>query len=65
MKNLSSQNDKHSPFLRIMQKGHKKTGYKKTSGNLLLTLSENDHKRIAQLIAKWIEDKSEKSNSAK
>ncbi|WP_338517700.1 hypothetical protein [Alteromonas gracilis] len=57
MKKISSEQDKHSPFSRIMQKGHKKTGYKQTSGKLLLALSEDDHKRIAQLVAKWLETK--------
>jgi hypothetical protein len=57
MKKLSSEQDKHSPFSRIMQKGHKKTRYKKASGKLLLQLSENDHKRIATLIAKWLDEK--------
>jgi|TARA_A200000159_G_scaffold117016_2_gene110639 hypothetical protein len=38
-----------------MKKGQSKTGYKSTSGNLLMQMSENDHKRIAKLIANWLE----------
>ncbi|WP_412726748.1 hypothetical protein [Alteromonas sp. D210916BOD_24] len=55
MKKLSPQAVKTSPFTRIMHKGHQKTGYKKNSGQLLMQLSENDHKRIATLIAQWLE----------
>lgn len=46
---------KTSPFSRIMAKGQARAGYKPTSGDLLMQLSENDHKRIATLIAKWLE----------
>ncbi|WP_160173364.1 MULTISPECIES: hypothetical protein [unclassified Alteromonas] len=44
-----------SPLSRLMKKGQSKTGYKLTSGNLLMQMSENDHKRIAKLIANWLE----------
>jgi hypothetical protein len=44
-----------SPLSRLMKKGQSKTGYKSTSGNLLMQMSENDHKRIAKLIANWLE----------
>jgi len=39
-----------------MRKGHQKTGYKDRNGALLMCMSENDHKRIAKLIAKWLEN---------
>ncbi len=55
MKKLSPQVAKTSPFTRIMDKGHQKTRYKKNSGQLLMQLSENDHKRISTLIAQWLE----------
>ena len=43
-----------SPLSRMMKKGHAKTGYKTTSGKLLMQMSENDHKRIAKLISHWL-----------
>ncbi|MCU7554373.1 hypothetical protein OCL06_07160 [Alteromonas sp. ASW11-19] len=45
-----------SPLRRIFARGHEKTGYRPSTGNLLLQFSEQDHRRIAQLIAKWLED---------
>lgn len=54
MKKISLQPKNNSPLSRIMEKGHNKTGYKTTSGKLLMQLSENDHKRIAQLISLWL-----------
>jgi len=63
MKNLSSENRKPknekqstSPLSRIFVRGHKKLGYKKTTGNLIMQLSANDHKHIATLIAQWLTD---------
>lgn len=54
MKKISPKPKNTSPLSRIMEKGHNKTGYKATSGKLLMQLSENDHKRIAQLISLWL-----------
>ncbi|WP_394220469.1 hypothetical protein [Alteromonas gracilis] len=55
MKKISSLENKSSPFLRIMQKGHKKTGFNTRKGELLMVMSEEDHKRIASLIKTWLE----------
>jgi hypothetical protein len=52
----------HSPLSRMMKKGQAKTGYKSTSGNLLMQMSENDHKRIATLIAHWLNEDNRKAN---
>ncbi|AUC88521.1 MAG: hypothetical protein CL600_08620 [Alteromonas sp.] len=43
-----------STLSRMMAKGQAKTRYKPSSGKLLMQLSENDHKRIALLISKWL-----------
>ncbi|GFD70895.1 hypothetical protein KUL113_03150 [Tenacibaculum sp. KUL113] len=56
MKKISSRRSSSSPFSKIMRKGHQKTGYKDRNGALLMCMSENDHKRIAKLIAKWLEN---------
>jgi len=63
MKNISSGNHKprakrsnQSPLHRIYARGHKKMAYKKTTGNLIMQMSANDHKRIAMLIAQWLGD---------
>ena len=55
MKKISSRQRKPSPFLRLMEKGHKKTGYKAKNGKFLMTMSEENHKLIATLISKWLE----------
>lgn len=55
MKKISSRENKPSPFLRLMKKGHGKTGYKAKNGKFLMTMSEDNHKRIASLIQKWLE----------
>ena len=47
MKKISSRENKPSPFLRLMKKGHGKTGYKAKNGKFLMTMSEDSHKRIA------------------
>jgi len=54
MKKISSAEDKSSPFSRIMQKGQKKTGFNTRKGKLLMSMSEEDHKRMALLIQKWL-----------
>ncbi len=46
-----------SPLRRLFSRGHAKTGYRAATGKLLLQFSGQDHRRIAQLIAKWLEDK--------
>ncbi|WP_414827683.1 hypothetical protein [Alteromonas sp. H39] len=58
-KNLStrpSTGGRASPLARILARGHQKVSYKKEKGRLLMQFSEKDHRRIAQLIAKWLED---------
>ena len=55
MKKISSRENKPSPFLRLMKKGHGKTGYKAKNGKFLMTMSDDSHKRIASLIRKWLE----------
>lgn len=56
MKKISSHKNTSSPFSRIMQKGQSKTGYKAKKGKFLMCMSDNDHKQIARLIAKWLDD---------
>ena len=56
MKKISSPKDKPSPFLRLMKKGHRKTDYKAENGKLLMAFSEEDHKRIATLIGRWLDN---------
>ncbi|MBJ2130354.1 hypothetical protein JC525_15595 [Alteromonas sp. IB21] len=56
MKKISSPKNSSSPFSRIMRNGHQKTGYKVRNGELLMCMSEDDHKRIARLISKWLEN---------
>ncbi|WP_420932975.1 hypothetical protein ACOJR9_10675 [Alteromonas sp. A081] len=55
MNTSSNKTPNPSPLSRLMKKGQLKTGYQSTSGNLLMLMSENDHKRIAKLIASWLE----------
>ncbi|WP_218310729.1 hypothetical protein [Alteromonas antoniana] len=56
-KNLSpTTSDTMSPLTRLLVRGHQKVGYKEKKGRLLMQFSEKDHRRIAQLIAKWLED---------
>ena len=38
-----------------MTKGQQKVGYKRNKANLLMSLSEDDHQRIAQLIKQWLD----------
>ncbi|WOI35962.1 hypothetical protein R1T43_12075 [Alteromonas sp. CI.11.F.A3] len=45
-----------SPLKRLFVRGHKKVGYKKTTGDLMMQLSANDHKHIAEVIAQWLTD---------
>ncbi|MDO6568127.1 hypothetical protein Q4561_13725 [Alteromonas sp. 1_MG-2023] len=45
-----------SPLTRLFARGHKKVGYKKTTGDLMMQLSANDHKHIAEVIAQWLTD---------
>jgi len=63
MKNLSPESrkanqekQKGTPLNRLFVRGHKKVGYKETTGNLMMQLSANDHKRIAAVIAQWLTD---------
>lgn len=39
-----------------MNKGHQKVPYAERKRRLLMQLSENDHKRIAMLIARWLDE---------
>jgi len=64
VKNISSktQSDraktqKPSAFTRIMHRGHRKVGFKKRTSDLLMQLSAEDHKRIASVIASWLDKK--------
>jgi len=43
-----------SALNRLFTRGHQKVHYKKANGELMMLFSENEHKRIAQLIAQWI-----------
>ncbi|TKB04372.1 hypothetical protein E5672_06110 [Alteromonas portus] len=54
MKKISPNQNKSSPFSRIMRKGQEKTNYKARCGKLLMLMSEEDHQRIAKLISKWL-----------
>lgn len=56
LSNTSSASAHASPLTRILAKGQRKVGYKEGKGRLLMQFSEKDHRRIAQLIAKWLED---------
>jgi hypothetical protein len=47
-------NKPSSALNRLFNRGHKKVHYKKANGELMMLFSENEHKRIAQLIAQWI-----------
>lgn len=55
MNKPNSTKPQSSALSRMMAKGQAKTRYKPSSGKLLMQLSENDHKRIALLISKWLE----------
>ena len=44
-----------SALSKLMTRGHEKVNYKDRQGKVLMALSEEDHKRIAKLIAKWLE----------
>jgi hypothetical protein len=61
MKKISSRENKPSPFLRLMKKGHGKTGYKAKNGKFLMTMSDDNHIRIASLIRKWLEQDEKKN----
>ena len=61
MKKISSHENKRSLFLRLMKKGHGKTGYKAKNGKFLMMMSEDSHKRIASLIRKWLEQDEKKN----
>lgn len=39
---------------RLFVRGHQKVHYKKANGDLMMLFSDNEHKRIAQLIAHWL-----------
>ncbi|MEW9796694.1 hypothetical protein [Alteromonas sp. CYL-A6] len=58
-KKLSS-GKKPSAFSSLMRKGQQKVKYRADSGRLLMQLTENDHKQIALLIRRWLDDTSEK-----
>lgn len=53
---------KTSPFTRIMERGHAKVRYTNKRGNVLMALSEEDHKRIAKLIGQWLDGASPSSS---
>ncbi|NMH58628.1 hypothetical protein [Alteromonas ponticola] len=50
------QKPKQSPFNRLMQKGHKKVRYTDKKANVLMLFSEQEHRRIAALIQKWLRE---------
>ena len=52
----TSPTQKTSPLSRILARGQQKVDFKKDKASLLMQFSEKDHRRIAQLIAKWLED---------
>ncbi|QGX61736.1 hypothetical protein [Alteromonas mediterranea] len=58
MKKISSHKNTPSPFSRIMQKGQQKARYKERNGKFLMSMSEDDHTRIAHLIKRWLEEDS-------
>ena len=39
-----------------MQKGQQKARYKERNGKFLMSMSEDDHTRIAHLIKRWLEE---------
>jgi len=64
VKNISSKaqsnrakTKKTSAFTRIMDRGHEKVGFKKRTSDLIMQLSAEDHKRIASVIASWLDKK--------
>ncbi|MDB2330761.1 hypothetical protein N9V74_03515 [Alteromonas sp.] len=64
MKNISSKprsdhakTQKPSAFTRIMHRGHRKVGFKKSTSDLIMQFSAEDHKRIASVIASWLDKK--------
>ncbi|GEA13162.1 hypothetical protein KUL49_35370 [Alteromonas sp. KUL49] len=59
MKKLSSSlknRAKPSPFKRIVARGQEKVHYKPKVGKLIMSLSSEDHERIAVLIRKWLKE---------
>lgn len=54
-----------SPFTRIMQRGHSKVRYTNKKASVLMALSEEDHKRIAQLLGQWLDGPSPSPSSSK
>lgn len=55
MKKISPLKNKASPFSRIMQRGHEKTKYNGRNGKLLMSISEENHQRVAKLVSYWLE----------
>ncbi|GGF55724.1 hypothetical protein [Alteromonas lipolytica] len=45
-----------SRFSQIMQRGQKKVNYRPRQAQLLMTLSDDQHKAIARLIQLWLSD---------
>lgn len=52
---MTMKSNSQSPLGKLMTKGQQKVGYKRNKANLLMSLSEDDHQRIAQLIKKWLD----------
>ncbi|MFC3093552.1 hypothetical protein [Alteromonas sediminis] len=48
-------NKQKSPLQRIFENGKEKVAVSKNTRELLPIFAENDHKKIALLIAKWLE----------
>jgi hypothetical protein len=53
---------KKGAFSRVVQNGQKKVPTTASTKALLFTLGNEDHKRIAQLIAKWLEQDERKKS---
>ncbi|WP_339724526.1 hypothetical protein [uncultured Paraglaciecola sp.] len=47
----------HSPLSKLFARQQPKVRAKKGMANLLLTYAENDNKRIADLLSRWIDEK--------
>ncbi|MCW8092062.1 hypothetical protein [Alteromonas sp. ASW11-130] len=54
------QKKKPSPFSQLMQKGHRKVKYSSQKSDVLMLFSEQEHRRIATLIKKWLKEDEQK-----
>ncbi|NVK57870.1 MAG: hypothetical protein HWE26_19905 [Alteromonadaceae bacterium] len=54
-----------SRFSQLMQRGQRKVHYRERQAKLLMTLSDEQHKAIAQLLQYWLNDDESAKTGAK